>query len=125
MGLPRSLLRTALPISRAGAALWAWRNRSSLAQWGAFGVRAAQQVVAGDRSDVTLEARLRAAITGDAVTRSAGGLRVAVHDGVATLSGTVTATVADATLEKAHAIDGITKVVDDLTVLRSRKDRGS
>jgi hypothetical protein len=60
----RRLVRTAFPLSRTGMALWAWRNRDQLKDWGRFAGRAVQDLAAGgSRDDVFAEARLRAALT--------------------------------------------------------------
>ena len=111
------LLRGALPISRVGMALWAWNNRDELVKWGGFAVGAVGRLAEGESSDVVAEARLRARLTADARTRGADGLRVAVADGVATLSGRVPREVHDAALDIATAANGVHRVRDDMDVM--------
>lgn len=110
------LLRGALPISRVGMALWAWNNRDELVKWGGFAVGAVGRLADGESSDVVAEARLRARLTGDSRTRGADGLRVAVEDGVATLSGVVPPEVRDAALDIATASTGVHRVRDVMEV---------
>ncbi|HET9672304.1 MAG TPA: hypothetical protein VFQ40_05590, partial [Actinomycetota bacterium] len=57
-----------LPVTRATAALWAWRNRRELGRWAGFAWRALTP--GGEsREDVIAEARLRAALARDERTR--------------------------------------------------------
>ncbi len=124
MPLLRTVGRSLLPTSRAAAALWAWRNRQPLVEWGRFGVTAAPRVLGGDRADVAAEAKLRAALTADPATRAAPGLRLEVRNGVATLSGTVDRDVAERGKAKADNVGAVTKVKDD-TKAPSRRPRRS
>jgi len=119
----RSLVKGALPISRVGMALWAWNNRDELVKWGGFAVGAFGRLAEGESSDVVTEAKVRARLTADARTRGADGLRVAVADGVATLSGRVPAAVRDAALEIATAVGGVRRVRDDMVVAGGRLGR--
>lgn len=115
------LVKTALPVSRVGVALWAWRNRDEVLRWAGFVGTAVPRLVEGDAGDVLTEARLRARLTADARTRGADGLRVSVRDGVATLSGVVDAAVHDVALDVATATTGVRRVRDELTHSRARK----
>ena len=110
----RRLLKTAVPLSRVGMAMWAWRNRDELLRWAGFAATAVPNLVNGSADDVLAEARLRARLTADSRTRGAEGLRVSVKDGVATLSGVVDPAVHDVALDLATASGGITKVRDEL-----------
>ncbi len=111
----RRLVKTAVPVTRMGLAMWAWRNREEVLGWMGFLATAAPKVVEGKSSDVLAEARLRARLTADGRTRGADGLRVSVKDGVAVLAGIVDPTVHDVALDLATSTSGITKVRDDLT----------
>jgi osmotically-inducible protein OsmY len=108
------LIRNLTPIGRVGAALWAWNNRDEIARWAGFAITAGPRVAEGNAGDVLTEARLRARLTADSRTRGAEGLRLAVHDGVATLSGVVDPKVHDIALDLATSTSGITRVRDDL-----------
>lgn len=111
----RRLLKTAVPVSRVGVAMWAWHNRDELLGWAGFVAVAAPKLVEGKGSDVLAEAKLRARLTADSRTRGADGLRVSVVDGVATLAGVVDPAVHDVALDLATSTGGITRVRDDLT----------
>ena len=108
------LVKGALPLSRVGMAMWAWRNRDELARWAGFAAGAVPKLVDGQVGDVVTEARLRARLTADGRTRGADGLRVTVVDGVATLSGVVDAAIHDVALDIAASTAGVRKVRDDL-----------
>src|SRR3954467_7558361 len=110
----RRLVKTAVPVSRVGIALFLWRNRDEVMRWTMFVGGALPRIVEGDHADVLTEGRLRARLTGDSRTRGADGLRVAVVDGVATLSGVVDPAVHDVALDLASSTTGVTKVRDDL-----------
>ncbi|MDP9419362.1 MAG: BON domain-containing protein [Actinomycetota bacterium] len=114
MGLFRSSLRRALPVSRIGAALWAWQHRKEIAGWAGWAARAAPRVVAGDQRDVLAEGRLRARLKGDPRTREMDGLDVEVLDGVAVLGGSVTPEVHDAVVEIATGASGVARVRDEI-----------
>ena len=115
-----SLARTLLPVSRAGIALWAWRNRQPIIEWAGFGARAAQQLASGDREDTLAEARLRAALTRDPSTRMAD-LKVAVQEGVARLSGIVDPPVAELAFQMAERTPGVRRVRNGLSVRGKRR----
>jgi hypothetical protein len=108
------LVKTAIPLSRVGVAMWAWRNRDELLRWAGFAAGAVPRLVEGESSDVVAEARLRARLTADSRTRAAEGLRVSVEEGVATLSGVVDPAIHDIALDIATSTSGITRVRDDL-----------
>jgi hypothetical protein len=111
----RRLIRTAVPVSRVGMAMWAWHNRDELLGWAGFVAGAAPKLVEGKASDVVAEAKLRARLTADSRTRGAEGLRVSVTDGVATLAGVVDPAVHDVALDLATRASGIRCVRDDVT----------
>jgi osmotically-inducible protein OsmY len=115
MGLLRTAVRGAVPVSRAGAAVWAWKHRSEIGGWAGYVARSAPKVVAGDTADVVAEGRLRARLTADKRTRNVDGLHVDVHDGVATLHGMVPSDAHDAALAIATNTPGIHRVRDELT----------
>lgn len=110
----RRLLKTAVPVSRVGMAMWAWHNRDELLAWAGFVASVAPKIVDGKADDVLAEAKLRARLTADARTRGAAGLRVSVKDGVATLEGVVDPAVHDVALDLATSTGGIARVRDDL-----------
>lgn len=114
VGLLRSSFRRALPFSRVGAALWAWRHRDEIAGWAGWVARSAPRLVAGDTRDVVAEGRLRARLTGDPRTREALDLRVEVVDGVAVLNGEVGAEAHDAAVGIATNANGVQRVRDNL-----------
>jgi hypothetical protein len=75
-----------LPVTRATAAVWAWRNRRELGRWAGFAWRALTP--GGERrEDVIAEARLRAALARDERTRGLPTLGVRVVEGTARLDG--------------------------------------
>lgn len=125
MGLVRTAMRGAFPLSRAGVALWAWRHRSEIGGWAGYAAKSAPRLVAGDKEDVLAEGRLRARLTGDRRTRNVDGLRVEVEGGVAVLRGMVAPEVHDAAVAIATNTVGITRVRDELTepTRRSRRTR--
>lgn len=110
----RRLVKTALPISRVGMAMFLWRNHDEIFKWAGFVGSAVPKLVEGNHADVLAEGRLRARLTADSRTRGADGLRVTVLDGVATLSGVVDPDVHDVALDLASSTGGITRVRDDL-----------
>ncbi len=116
------LLKRILPISGSAIALWAWRNRDEVLEWAGFGVRAAQELVAGDTADVTTEARIRAALNGDRRTRHAPGLRLEVREGVARLRGVVDEDVREVAVAIAKRTTGVERVDDEgLEEIRRRR----
>jgi hypothetical protein len=110
----RRLVKTAVPLSRVGMALWAWRNRDELLRWTIFAANAVPRLVEGEGGDVAVEARLRAKLTADPRTRGAPGLQVNVEDGLAILTGVVDPPVHDLAVHIATATAGVTRVRDDL-----------
>jgi hypothetical protein len=116
----KRLVKTAVPVSRFGAAMFLWRNRDEVMKWAGFVGAAVPKLADGDLNDVFTEARLRAKLSADSRTRGAEGLRVSVHDGVATLSGVVDPAIHDVALDIATAASGVTKVRDDLQHVRRR-----
>jgi len=108
-------------MSRAGAALWAWRHRDQIAGWAGWATRSAPRLVAGDSRDIVAEGRLRARLAGDARTRAAldaggrDGLQVEVREGVAVLSGRLTPEAHDLVVEVATGTGGVQRVRDEIT----------
>lgn len=123
MGFLRTAVRGALPMSRVGAAMWAWRHRSEIGGWAGYVARSAPRVVAGDTADVLVEGRLRARLTADRRTRDVDGLRVAVVDGVAVLTGTVPPDAHDAAVAIAANTTGVVRVRDELAEPTRRRRR--
>jgi osmotically-inducible protein OsmY len=121
MGILRRVTRTAIPVSRVGAAMWAWRHRSEIGGWAGYVARAAPRVAAGDTTDVLVEGRLRARLTGDRRTRNVDGLQVEVSGGVAHLRGMVSAEARDAALAIATNTTGVHRVRDETTVPTRRR----
>lgn len=110
-------LRTVVPVSTSAIALWAWANRDEVVEWGAFAVRAAQDVVGGNRRDPAAELRLRASLLDDRRTRRAAGLSLRVRDGVAIFTGLVLPEVRDVAVYLAERTEGIGDVDDRFEVL--------
>jgi BON domain len=108
-----------LPIGRAAAALWAWRNRRELTRWLGFAWRAVPPSSAG-REDLVTEARLRAALAADERTRGVPSLAVRVRDGEATLDGRLSAELHDLVYEKAAETKGVRTVDCRIGDRRSR-----
>lgn len=125
MGLLRTAVRGALPMSRVGAAMWAWRHRAEIGGWAGYVARSAPRVVAGDTGDVVVEGRLRGRLTADRRTRNVDGLHVTVEDGVAVLSGMVPTDVHDAVVAIATNTTGVTRVRDELVEPGRRGRRSS
>ena len=121
MGILRSTFRRALPVSRVGAALWAWQHRDQITGWASWVSRSAPRVVAGDTRDVMAEGRLRARLAADARTRTAldrggrEGLQVEVRDGVAVLAGRLTPAAHDLVVEVATGTGGVQRVRDEIS----------
>lgn len=107
-------LRWLVPVTRTGAAVWAWRNRRELARWAAFARGAVGRYAAGEKADVVAEARLRAGLTRDIRTRGASGLTVGVRHGEAVLSGQVLPQVRAAAVGIAERTKGVDRVRDDM-----------
>lgn len=115
MGVVRRLARTAMPASRAGAALWVWRHRDQIGGWAGYAARSAPRLAAGDTADVLAEGRLRTRLAADKRTRDVAGLDVRVDGGRALLRGVVERAAGDAAVEIATGTTGIRRVRDDLT----------
>ena len=117
------MLRRLLPLSRLGLAMWAWRNRASIADWAHFAGRSASSLVGGGSlDDARAELRLRASLAADTRTRAAT-LAVSVVDGVARLTGTAPAAARDAAVDLARATRGVTRVHETVDVPPSRRRR--
>lgn len=129
MGLPallaRRLLKEQAVAATTALAYWAWRNREEVVDWAAYGVRAIQNVVAGNTEDVVVEGRLRMAFLGDRRTRGAIGLEVLVRDGVTILNGLVDPGVREVALRIAERTEGVKEIDDRLTVLTPRPALGT
>ena len=114
MGLLRSSFRRALPVSRVGAALWAWQHRDEIAGWAGWAAKSAPRLIGGNSRDVLTEGRLRARLSSDPRTRQAPELDVEVVDGVAVLSGSVDPEVHDAAVELAAGASGVSRIRNEL-----------
>lgn len=123
MGPLRRIVPLAFPVGRTAAVVWAWRHRQEIADWATYVAKALPRIIGGEHPDVLAEGRLRARLAGDPVTRNADGLRVAVSEGVATLSGLVPADVHDAAVAIATNTGGVTRVRDELQDRRRRSLR--
>ena len=104
-----------LPISRAAAGIWAWKNRRELGRWVGFAWRAVPPSAAG-RADVLAEARLRTALVRDPRTRGAPSLSVRVVGGTAILEGLLPPDLHDLAASIAQRTKGVHRVeckIDD------------
>jgi osmotically-inducible protein OsmY len=104
-----------LPIGRATAALWAWRNRRELGRWLGYAWRAVPPSAA-TRGDVLAEGRLRAALARDQRTRGARSLAVRVASGTAFLQGHLSPDLHDLIASIARRTKGVDRVecrIDD------------
>ena len=104
-----------LPIGRATAASWAWKNRRELGRWAGFVWRAVPPSSAG-RDDVLTEGRLRAALAKDRRTRGLPSLAVRVAGGIALLQGRLTPDLHDLVASIAQQTKGVHRVecrIDD------------
>jgi hypothetical protein len=113
-----------LPIGRATAALWAWKNRRELGRWAGFVWRAAPPSAAA-RDDVLAEARLRAALAKDPRTRGAPTLSVRVTDGTAFLDGHLPPDLHDLVASSAQRTKGVNRVDCRITDRGKRRTRMS
>jgi hypothetical protein len=95
-----------LPIGRATAGLWAWKNRRELGRWLGFAWRAVPPSSA-NRDDVLAEGRLRAALAKDARTRGIPALSVRVANGTASLEGHLPPDVHDLVATIAQRTKGV------------------
>lgn len=98
-----------LPISRAAAGIWAWKNRRELGRWVGFAWRAAPPSMPG-RADVLAEARLRTALARDPLTRGAPSLSVRVGGGTAILAGFLPPDLHDLVASIAQRTKGVHRV---------------
>ncbi|HWL90975.1 MAG TPA: hypothetical protein VNP90_06380 [Actinomycetota bacterium] len=98
-----------LPVGRATAGLWAWKNRRELGRWLGFAWRAIPPSAA-DRDDVLAEARLRAALAKDPHTRGAPSFSVRVIDATAFLEGYLPADRHDLVASIAQKTKGVRRV---------------
>ncbi len=121
MGILSSTFRRTLPLSRAGAALWAWQHRREITGWAGWVAGSAPRLLAGDTRDVVTEGRLRARLAGDGRTRAAlSGLEVEVREGVAVLRGRLAPEAHDLVVDVATGTNGVQRVRDEITDARGR-----
>jgi len=113
----RRLVKRFFPFTTyGGAALFAWRHRRPIVDWGSWALRSVPRVAQGERDDVLAEARLRLRLAGD--ERLAGDrIRIEVEDGRARLSGDVARGHRRLVTDLAHDLPGVDKVSD---LLRER-----
>lgn len=111
----RRLLRWLFPLTRTGMALWAWRNRAEIKDWGRFASRAVQDVAGGaaSRDDVVTEGRLRMTLRRNPRTKGAP-VEVTVRGGVAELRGRATPEVHAAVQDLLIATPGIGRIRDEI-----------
>jgi osmotically-inducible protein OsmY len=95
-------------------AVWAWRHRREIRSWASFGLEAIPRIAAGDSRDVATEARLRAALARDPLTRAARDLDVRVEGREAILIGSVPSAIRRTAVETARRTKGIDRVRDAL-----------
>src|ERR671918_1764851 len=95
-----------VPVTRAAAALWAWRNRRELGRWMGFAWRAIPPSTT-DRDDLVTEAKLRAALARDERTRGLPTLAVRVADDTAFLDGRMAQPLHDLVYSIADSVGGI------------------
>jgi hypothetical protein len=95
-----------IPITRATAALWAWRNRREVSRWLGFAWRALPPS-GTDREDLLTEAKLRAGLAKDERTRGLPTLSVRVADGTAFLEGRLAPGLHDLVVFIAESTNGI------------------
>jgi hypothetical protein len=101
----RKLLRL-IPVTRATAALWAWRNRREVGRWLGFAWRALPPSES-DREDLLTETRLRTALSKDERTRGLPTLSVRVDAGSALLDGRLAPELHDLVFSIAEATKGV------------------
>jgi hypothetical protein len=95
-----------IPITRATAALWAWRNRREVGRWLGFVWRAVPPSVS-DRQALLTEAKLRAGLAKDERTRGLPTLSVRVVNGTAFLEGRLAPELHDLVVSIAESTKGI------------------
>lgn len=109
-----------LPISRATAGIWAWKNRRELGRWLGFAWRAVPPSTSG-RDDVVAEARLRTALAKDPRTRGVPSLSVRVERGTAILEGFLPHGVHDLAATIARRTKGVHRLECRITDKGSRR----
>lgn len=109
-----------LPIGRASAGIWAWKNRRELGRWLGFAWRAVPPSSAG-RADVVTEARLRAALAKDPRTRGVPSLSVRVDDATAILDGSLPPDIHDLAASIAHRTKGVHRLECRITDKGARR----
>jgi osmotically-inducible protein OsmY len=98
-----------LPIGRATAGIWAWKNRRELGRWLGFAWRAVPPSTA-NRDDVVAEARLRTTLARDPLTRGVPSLSVRVEDGTAILEGRLPPELHDLVASIAERTKGVRRI---------------
>jgi hypothetical protein len=98
-----------LPIGRATAGIWAWRNRRELGRWLGFVWRAVPPSAAG-RDDLLAEARLRTALAKNPRTRGAPSLFVRVLGGTPILEGHLPPDLHDLVASIAEGTKGVRRL---------------
>jgi hypothetical protein len=98
-----------IPVTRATAALWAWRNRREVGRWLGFAWRALPPS-GSDRDDLLTEAKLRAGLAKDERTRGLPTLAVRVVDRTAFLDGRMAPGLHDLVVSIAESTKGIRRI---------------
>jgi hypothetical protein len=98
-----------LPVGRATAGIWAWKNRREVGRWLGFVWRALPPSTAG-RDDVLAEARLRTALAKDPRTRGARSLSIRVEGGAVVLDGSLPPDVHDLVASLAQRTKGLRRI---------------
>jgi hypothetical protein len=98
-----------LPIGRATAGIWAWKNRRELGRWLGFAWRVVPPSTAG-RDDLLAEARLRTALAKDPRTRGAPSLTVRVLGGTAIPEGFLPPDLHDLVAQIAQRTKGVSRI---------------
>ena len=98
-----------LPIGRATAGIWAWKNRRELGRWLGFAWRAAPLSTA-NRDDVVSEARLRTTLAKDPLTRGVRSLSVRIENGTAILEGHLPPDLHDLVASIAERTKGVRRI---------------
>lgn len=74
------------PMYRSALLAMLWSNRRDVARWAKFAKRAATPATRPRAEDLKLEARVRAALSGDPALRNDPSIRdIRVHDGIVVL----------------------------------------
>ncbi len=110
-----------LPIGRATAAWWAWKNRRELGRWAGFVWRSVPPSTAG-RDDVLAEGRLRATLARDPRTRGVPSLAVRVAIGTAFLEGYLPPELHDLVASIAQKTKGVHRVECRIRDKGARRD---